>query len=176
MGIENIEDTLSRYASEGSNSFSMVFGGGPSSGETQVLFQNRLSEFNLSYFRSDERDALVDVFIRKHDAAYHVHCKVPQCSSTGVPCPFSPATCPNDDCGVVYSLKWAVKHDSVCPHKVVECDRVCGETMKRKEMVNHLQNACALRPVQCPFSDLGCIAGILCVYRVRACVCTRVCV
>ena len=62
----------------------------------------------------------------------------------------------NNGCSVVYSRKYTVDHDAVCPHKIVQCSRECGDTFPRRQMEVHMNESCPLRPVKCPLADIGC--------------------
>lgn len=100
-----------------------------------------------------ERTEISKLVIRKYDKNYEYHCDAKNC---GDQCIFQRETCPNDNCGVIYSRKWNMKHDAICPEKIVDCDRLCGETVIRKNMAVHLAEICTLRPIPCPFAGLGC--------------------
>jgi hypothetical protein len=66
----------------------------------------------------EERSFVSKAIVRKHDLNYEFHCDKPNC---GDACVFCPEACPNAGCTEVYSRKWASKHDSDCPQKVVPC-------------------------------------------------------
>lgn len=93
------------------------------------------------------------------DRSNTYHCDQPHC---GEDCEFALQECRNAGCGKVFSRKWATKHDAVCPHKLLACERECGENVKRAHMREHLQLSCELRTVRCPCYDLGCKTGNSC--------------
>lgn len=64
-------------------------------------------------------------------------------------------------CDVVFSKKWFSRHDAECPHKVIPCPRTCGDNFPRRLLQKHMESICPLRPVQCPFADMGCSADLL---------------
>ena len=97
---------------------------------------------NEIYFPAKEREALARTVVRKHDIENYYHCKVQNCGDT---CIYKIVTCPNARCEVQYNVKYTDKHDSICPQKIIPCNRVCGEIVTRCSMDNHLEFACALR-------------------------------
>jgi len=103
-----------------------------------------------------ERNELSKLIIRKFDRKNNYHCNVKHC---GEKCLFARESCKNANCGVIYSRKWAQKHDAICPEKLIECDRLCGELVVRKNMATHLEVSCTLRPITCPFAGFGCSSG-----------------
>jgi hypothetical protein len=105
------------------------------------------------YFVTEERLEWAKLMIRNHDVECSYHCNVRNC---GPSCIFAIEACPNIGCCVYYSRKWAEQHDTVCPEKVLPCTRTCGNQCKRKHMSTHLQNDCILRPIDCPYKQLGC--------------------
>jgi len=115
-----------------------------------ISITNQLNSF---YFQYDERNELVSLLIRKHDIEYQYHCEINNC---GEKCRFRPVTCPNDGCHEVISLLWVDRHDSQCPFKIIACERECGDHVIRREMESHLASGCPLRPVLCPFNEVGC--------------------
>lgn len=104
-------------------------------------------------FPLDERTELAKFIIRCHDWSNNYHCPVKDC---GAECEYVPKMCENDDCGVVISSKWIPKHDSICPQKLIDCPRCCGDVITRRAVKLHMDNTCSLRTVQCPFYDIGC--------------------
>jgi hypothetical protein len=76
-------------------------------------------------------------------------------------CIYAPYQCVNQECQVVISRKWSQNHDGVCTCKIVPCVRECGQSVMRKMMHIHMNSSCDLKPVTCPFHELGCIAGII---------------
>ena len=96
---------------------------------------------------------MAKAYLRRFDTSFDFHCDKENCGSN---CLFAYELCPNVDCGVRFSRKWAGQHDSVCPQKMVECERSCGRSVMRRLMKNHLADECILRPVLCTFSAFGC--------------------
>ena len=97
---------------------------------------------NTAYFPWQERESLARTIIRKHDHEYSYHCNVQHC---GKLCEFSIVTCPNEECDIMFNQKHSQSHDTLCPQKVIPCDRLCGETMKRCSVDNHKEHSCPLR-------------------------------
>lgn len=74
-------------------------------------------------------------------------------------CPFRPYMC--EFCGEFESTYTEVTetHQPQCPCFPAPCPNECGETVLRRDMDDHLQNTCKLRPpdkVPCEFSFAGC--------------------
>merc|ERR1711991_50405 len=61
----------------------------------------------------------------------------------------------------VYSRKYTMDHDAICPYKIVQCQRECGDTFPRRLQEKHMNEVCPLRPVPCPMADIGCTADLL---------------
>ena len=64
-------------------------------------------------------------------------------------------------CSSVHSRKYHLDHDAICPHKIISCERNCGDTFPRRMTEAHMNTSCPLRPVSCPFADLGCSVSLL---------------
>jgi hypothetical protein len=156
-----IKELLHDFLQQGGNHWAMasaVF-----SGSTFEIEAHRTADV-VHDFPNYERVELAKLIIRRYDRSYQYHCSVAGCSSTmNCQCIFARETCPNASCGVIYSKKWDKKHDAICPMKLLECDRICGEKVLRKNMATHLEVSCTLRPVTCPFACLGCTA--VCAFR-----------
>ena len=73
----------------------------------------------------------------------------------------APEACLSSGCSVVYSRKYTMDHDAICPYKIVQCQRECGDTFPRRLQEKHMNEACPLRPVLCPMADIGCAADLL---------------
>jgi len=127
------------------------------SGSPIEILGRRTADIAGAYFSHEERRVLAGLVIRKHDVTFQYHCDKPGC---GAACEFRIEKCPHDGCGTVYSSKWAQEHDSVCPQKIIPCTRVCGDSCIRRLMQKHLSFACPLRPSECPYKDLGCMASL----------------
>lgn len=130
------------------------------------------------YFMYHERSEFAKLMIRCHDMDFRYHCNRPASShsqsvSTDVGsnisrpplctlenCIFAPYNCVNQDCPVAISRKWREKHDLSCMNKAVSCQRSCGDKVMRKLTHIHLATECRLRPVKCPFNDIGCNEGM----------------
>ena len=117
----------------------------------------RTAWLSQTHFTQDEGYELARLIIRLLDKSNVYHCDKKDCTSAQ--CEFRLDVCPNPGCGMQYSRKWANKHSTACPHKVVPCDRCCGENVKRLQMAEHLSEHCGLRTVRCPLYDLGCKTG-----------------
>lgn len=121
--------------------------------ENQETISNHLNDLESRFFQLDERNEIATILLRKHDTLNEYHCNTINC---GNECIFRPIKCPNAGCPDTTSFKWCSAHDELCPYKVVECKRCCGDSFARRAMDSHLQHACPLRPVMCPFHDMGC--------------------
>jgi hypothetical protein len=139
---------LSDLVNEGGSPFSVLSAAVNSSPNKLETATKRFAHCNEVVYPAKERDLLARTIIRKHDTQNTYHCNKKNC---GNDCIFAPVCCPNENCDVIYSLKWAAKHDEICPHKIVGCYRECGETFPRRTTDTHLDYVCALRPVPCPF-------------------------
>ena len=120
--------------------------------------EKRKVYLNTTFFKYDERIALAKAIIHKYDTNYFFHCRIRHCNEQS--CEFQHVQCINIGCPSVVSKCWSSKHDTICPYKIVNCTRNCGDTVCRKDMYNHLTYACILRAVHCPFADLGCMATL----------------
>jgi hypothetical protein len=127
------------------------------SGSPIEILGRRTADISAAYFSLQERRVLAGIVIRKHDATFQHHCDKHGC---GAACEFRIERCPHDGCGTVYSSKWAKEHDIVCPQKIIPCARSCGDSCLRRLMQKHLSFACPLRPSECPYKDLGCMASL----------------
>lgn len=153
--ISMIEGFLTTFVNQSKSAWSSASGMMSSESHEDIL-RKRTAWLTNTYFTTDEAQELARLVIRVLDQTNAFHCDQPQC---GAKCEFFLETCPNAGCGVGYSRKWASQHDTVCPHKIVACERVCGENVKRLQMDQHLAHECGLRIVQCPCYDLGCETG-----------------
>lgn len=106
----------------------------------------------------DERSFIAKALIKKHDVDFKFHCNIKNC---GEACEFAPEACLNPGCSSVHSRKYHLDHDAICPHKIVPCERNCGDTFPRRMTETHMSSSCPLRPVACPFADLGCSVSLL---------------
>ena len=70
----------------------------------------------------------------------------------------SKRSCECEHCG--YCNKFDIvteQHYPVCEQFPMECPNACsGVTMKRLELVHHLEEQCPLQVIQCPFTSAGC--------------------
>lgn len=126
------------------------------------ILRKRTAWMAQTHFTPDEGNEIARLIIRVQDRNNVYHCDKAQC---GAECDFFLEMCGNEGCGMVYSRKWANKHSGVCLHKVLPCERECGENVKRMMMKEHLEQHCGLRIVRCPCYEFGCKAGayrILC--------------
>lgn len=150
-----VASQLEAFVNQGRTALSMA-SSALVSGTSMEALSKRIVEVADNYFSHEERSELARLLLRKFDIIYEFHCEKVNC---GEGCQFTVEMCPHQDCGVKYSRKWAKQHDSICPQKVVDCDRTCGETLMRKFMDSHLCSECVLRPVTCVFAELGCPVG-----------------
>ena len=111
-------------------------------------FSFSLSKCDTTYFPPGERYALARTIFRKHDREHMHQCDKANC---GGDCAFVACRCANTNCVAVFSRCWGPRHDSVCPHKMVYCDRVCGDLVPRMTLKSHRDNACVLRLPLNPF-------------------------
>eukprot|EP00596_Hydrurales_sp_CCMP1899_P006799 CAMPEP_0119043424 /NCGR_PEP_ID=MMETSP1177-20130426/21728_1 /TAXON_ID=2985 /ORGANISM="Ochromonas sp, Strain CCMP1899" /LENGTH=394 /DNA_ID=CAMNT_0007011455 /DNA_START=173 /DNA_END=1358 /DNA_ORIENTATION=- len=159
LGVTAIWVILEGFVNEGGGPFSVMSAAIGGTNPVEITAQ-RVAYLNSASFPLVERTALANAILHHHDSAYRYHCDKKNC---GYDCVFRPMTCPNKGCQVIVSLKWGGRHDAVCPMKIVECDSQCGELMARGTVPNHMEHSCPLRPVLCPFSDIGCMGE--CTYK-----------
>jgi hypothetical protein len=114
-------------------------------------FIDRKNELT-TFFPQTERDAIASLIIKKLDTQFQLHCDQPNC---GERCLFYRLPCNNEGCKEVMSRVYLKKHDKECPYKVVTCE--CGDNFPRHQTPIHRSQACKMRPVDCPFKNLGCI-------------------
>ena len=178
LGMKGVQDTLASFAGSGGSIWTVASAALAHKGQEEVNENEvqRMHLFDSKFFRADEREALANALIHKHDTDFSFHCNVKNCNSSTTPssssssssgitlqsgCPYAPVLCTNKGCEVVFSKKWGANHDARCPYKVIDCSRTCGENMARKEVEYHISHQCILRPVQCPFACLGCNTDLL---------------
>ena len=177
LGMKGVQETLASFAGSGGSIWTVASAALAHKGQEDVdeNEEKRRQLFDDKFFRADEREALANALIHKHDTEFAFHCNVKNCNSSPMPsssssssgitlqstCPFAPVLCTNKGCEVVFSKKWGANHDATCPYKIISCSRTCGENMARKELDYHMSKQCILRPVQCPFACLGCNADLL---------------
>jgi hypothetical protein len=106
-----------------------------------------------AHFTTEERIGVARSLIRKFDTANRYHCNVSHC---GDRCEFALQCCGNVGCGVKFSRKWGPAHDSVCAHKIISCQLLCGEHVVRQNAGAHMANDCIMREVPCPYNHIGC--------------------
>jgi len=106
--------------------------------------------------------------LRKFDPGRQWHCGLgfdgllpEQVEKHLLECTFRPVGCLNAGCHALFSARYADEHDAVCEHKVVACERGCGEQLCRFAMREHLDGSCGLKPVACPFLFVGCHAPLV---------------
>lgn len=151
-----IASRLEEFSNEAGSAWSSV-SGLLAGGSPLEMIGRRTADLAHAYFTHEERRLVAGLVIRKHDLSYQYHCDTAGC---GQMCVFRRETCPNEHCGTVYSAKWRDEHDKVCPQKTLPCPRTCGDSCTRRMMSSHLAQACSLRPAQCPYKDLGCLADL----------------
>lgn len=153
--LSMIEGFLVTFVNQSKSTWSAASGMMSSESHEETL-RKRTAWLSNTFFTNDEAHELARLIIRALDKTNAYHCDQVQC---GEKCEFYVCTCPNAGCATSYSRKWTSKHNEVCPHKIVPCERVCGENLKRLAMPEHLAEECGLRIVQCPCFDLGCETG-----------------
>lgn len=151
-----IASRLEEFTNDAGSAWSSV-SGFLAGGSPLEMVGRRTADLAHAYFTHEERRVVAGLVIRKHDMNFQYHCDKANC---GQSCEFRRETCPNEHCGSVYSAKWCDEHDKVCPQKILPCPRQCGDHCTRRLMPNHLGQACSLRPAQCPYKDLGCMADL----------------
>lgn len=129
-------------------------------GSSEVHMQDRLQQLRSSsqYGIPEEMEEFARLFIRLFDESHHFHCSSRQCGET---CIYRIEHCPYSPCNVCYSYAHQNKHDQICPEKFIPCQRVCGVELRRKELHQHMQETCILRPIQCPFYCIGCHVDLI---------------
>lgn len=147
---------FNQFSLEGRNAWSIV-SASIASGDPAENLLRRTAEVAAEHFRSPEREALAKMLIRQNDTEHLFHCHIKNC---GQQCDFAIVHCENEHCVVTVSRKWLRKHDNMCPEKIVECERSCGDMLPRRSMSTHLKESCPLRPVDCPFACIGCCSGM----------------
>lgn len=114
LGMDVVQSTLESFAGSGSSIWSAASAVLSNAGDTAENEAKRYALFDNVYFRADEREALANALIHKHDKTFAYHCKHKNCSKgadADTPdCWFAPMRCPNDGCGVVFSKKWRYVH------------------------------------------------------------------
>lgn len=150
-----VESLLTTFVNQSKSALSSASSMMASESHEEIL-RKRTAWLSQSYFTLDEAHEIARMIIRVLDRDNVYHCDQKNCAEE---CDFFVETCPNMGCGMLYSRKWATKHDWVCPHKILPCERACGDNIKRVKMQEHLDDFCDLRFVKCPCHELGCDTG-----------------
>jgi TRAF-type zinc finger len=106
-------------------------------------------------FPPREREVIATLIIKKLDTQFQLHCDRPEC---GENCRFYRVPCPNEGCEVTISKMYLPRHDLECPFKIIACE--CGDEFQRRQTAVHIEQACKMRIVECPFKDIGCLKEI----------------
>jgi hypothetical protein len=117
----------------------------------------RAVEVSTFSFPLEDRREVARMLIRKYDTTFSYHCHKYNC---GAGCTFALTPCPNIGCSEVLSARYTAAHLDTCQFTTLACERNCGETVARKEMLCHLTLTCELRPVECPYACIGCEPGV----------------
>jgi hypothetical protein len=150
--ISRVIKTLKEFPQKTKSNWGNIFG--PSN--TDVA--DRMGEKAFSIYKAQictdgELTSIASVVVRKFDNDFEFHCNKSRC---GDKCVWYAVHCPHIGCDVKVSRAHARRHDDVCPHKVLECERKCGDSMPRRLLPHHLDSVCGNREVSCPFLELGC--------------------
>ena len=119
--------------------------GCPWSGELKELGHHIAKEGTCAYVRFPCKHSCRESIIRSE---LHEH-------ETSM-CPLRPATC--EHC-LDYSATWeqvTIYHPVICPCFPMDCRNKCGESIKRNDMNDHVNNKCSHRRVECEFASVGC--------------------
>ena len=150
-----------------------------SSENTPEGLSKRFIEINdMLYMSEYERMELALLVIKIYDQDYRYHCNRSAATTTTISstveggvgggdssictesnCEYMPHQCTNTGCNIHISKKWISLHDETCAYKLIPCQRLCGESVARRMLITHMNTSCELKPVVCPFKDIGCIAG-----------------
>lgn len=76
-------------------------------------------------------------------------------------CYFRKITCKYLGCNEQVTYNELEIHESRCPYKIIECDKLCGSKFQRNEYRKHLADECPLNLINCPYYELGCESRIL---------------
>lgn len=150
-----VEGQLTMFVNQSRSALSSASSMMASESHEEIL-RKRTAWLSQSYFTQDEAQEIARLVIRALDWDHMYHCDKFNCAED---CDFFVEKCPNIGCGMLYSRKWAGKHDGECPHKILPCERGCGDNAKRARMQEHLNDFCELRIVKCPCHDMGCDSG-----------------
>ncbi|XP_072172049.1 TNF receptor-associated factor 6-like [Diadema setosum] len=64
------------------------------------------------------------------------------------------AHCPFKDCPELVELRNIDNHREVCEFRTEPCPNLCGASMRRKSITNHLESSCPKRLVECEFCQM----------------------
>lgn len=117
------------------------------------------------FWLMDERKAIAETLLRNLDFRNTFLCRlkfdtVHQLVEHRRLCCFRPVNCKNLGCTAIFPAIHTEKHDSVCPFKFLPCKQKCRENILRFEMDGHCTTGCPMKPVDCPFYQVGCQSGI----------------
>ena len=150
------------FSQSGKSIWTSIFSNDESTAMSSELV-SRAVDIAENYFPFIERTEIAKLIIRIYDSKCKFHCSPNSernyCDEST--CIFAPFHCVNEGCQIVVSKIWEQRHDEVCPYKLISCARECGIHVKRNGMSHHLSDTCDLRPVPCPFYDIGCISDLV---------------
>ncbi|XP_068718094.1 TNF receptor-associated factor 6-like [Montipora capricornis] len=67
--------------------------------------------------------------------------------------------CPRG-CQWTGELRSKEAHFNECRRLPVNCPNGCGEVIPREEILSHTADHCSLRPIPCPYAEMGCIKKV----------------
>lgn len=115
--------------------------------------------------RHSVRQRLAVEMVKHFDQAKEWHCGCDisvlshaQREHHSMSCIFRPVGCGYAGCTAIFSARYEGAHDSMCEYKLVPCELNCGVMLARREMEEHREGPCLMKPVHCPYRAIGCLA------------------
>lgn len=108
-----------------------------------------------------EREALAKLHLRRVDRSKMNHCdmkfeSMEELAQHKKGCPQRPVMCENENCEEIIAAMNARSHDETCPFKMLPCEQKCKAMVMRREMQEHCRSVCLMKPIKCPFHEMGC--------------------
>ncbi|MCO5579198.1 hypothetical protein L7F22_033051 [Adiantum nelumboides] len=161
--LDMAEDLLDQFVQTNSSFFSRVSSKIINNETKEDRIEDLAEEMELAQtWSSSDRDNVAVVLLRNLDIRGICVCRIrldseqEQMDHKSM-CPFRPITCGNAHCGHIFSALHVLEHDTTCPFKLLSCEQRCEAVIPRSEMDKHCVTVCPMRPVKCPFYQVGCI-------------------
>ncbi|CAN6441581.1 unnamed protein product [Victoria cruziana] len=113
----------------------------------------------------DRRKPVAEILLKNVDFKNEFHCGAKfdtpeELEEHKKICAFRVMNCENEGCRATFCAVYLENHDSTCPLKVLDCEQGCADLILRREMDHHCITVCPMKPVKCPFHQVGCGSSV----------------